>query len=216
MQFAAAIALVLLQHVASDKQPAKAAIAKTPIRVELLATEAPALAVTLPRDERLRLDVVVTTPDEGSAVEDFEIQADDQQRGYGANRAAPNLFVTVNRLRPDGTREHQRVRSGSSGGGASLREHYVSIHMDLLESSQARDDRMRRFVMKAGAQELQPKDLQAAFLYLDPLYVANPVGTYEVKVEYQPGAGVFAGENLRRVILVTVAEGPDSLEHLLN
>jgi hypothetical protein len=215
MQFAVVIALVLLQHVGADKQLVSAKIANAPIRVELLATEAPSLAVTLPRGERLRMEVIVTTPDERAAVEDLKIKVDEQQREFSAN-AAPNLLLTVNRLHGDGTGEHQRVRSGSSGGGASLREHYVSIHMDLLESLQARKDRMHWFLIKAGAPKLNPKDLEATFSYLDRLYVANPVGTYEVKLEYKPGAGVFAGETLWPVINVTVTEGADSLEHLLN
>src|SRR6476469_2179166 len=60
--------------------------------------------VTLTRDHRLDLRVVVTAPAVESDVETLAVKAENQQAGYWVNRPGPNIFVKTERREPAGDR----------------------------------------------------------------------------------------------------------------
>lgn len=193
---------------------AQTATLPAPHTIELLADPGKVVpvAVNLPREERLWLEVKITAPETESAVEDLEIKADNQHPDYWKDRVAPNLLVKVERVLSDGGREPARIRLVSTGGGQSLNVHYRSVAIDILGSQEARLKRVREFVAK----NTPGVDGSAASAYLEPMLIANPPGRYEVTIEYKPATGIYAKQPLSRRFMVEVQDGPDTLDRLIS
>lgn len=165
--------------------------------VELLpdyATIAP-IKVSLPRDHRLDLNVIVHAPKDAAAIEELAIRAENQQAGYWSNRPGPNLFVTVKRA---GEEKPMRKRVLESGGGQSLREHNRDFTLEMLDSPDLRTKQIRHLIKVPDA------SAEAAIARFDQGFVDNPPGHYDVVIEYKPATGAFAGRTLGRRLQVDV------------
>jgi hypothetical protein len=165
--------------------------------VELLpdyVTTAP-VKVSLPRNDRLDLNVIVRAPNDKAAVETLAIRAENQQTGYWTNRPGPNLFVTVTRA---GEQKAMRRRIFESGGGQTLRDHYRDFTLEMLDSPDKRTRQIRHLFKVPDA------SAEAAIAHFDQGLVDNPPGRYDVVIEYKPATGVFAGRTLGRRLQVDV------------
>jgi hypothetical protein len=165
--------------------------------VELLpdyGTIAP-VKVSLPRNQRLDLNVSVRAPNEKATVEALAIRAENQQTGYWTNRPGPNLFVTVKRA---GEEKAMRRRILEAGGGQSLLEQHRDFTLEMLDSPDQRTRQIRHLFKVPDASS------EAAIAHFDQSFVDNPPGHYEVVIEYKPATGSFAGRTLGRRLQVDV------------
>lgn len=155
------------------------------------------IKVSLPRNDRLDLNVTVRAPNDKATVEELAIRAENQQAGYWTNRPGPNLFVTVKRT---GEKKTMRSRIFEAGGGQSLRVHNRDFTLEMLDSPDTRTRKIRHLTKVPDASS------EAAIASFDRGFVDNPPGHYEVVIEYKPATGVFAGRTLGRLLQVDVPD----------
>ena len=203
--------LALLAGLALSQSPASLPL-RTVKLVPNFQTVEP-LLVTLPRDQRLNLRVIVTAPSVESQIENLEIMAENQQPGYWVSRKGPNVFVKTERLDATGDHSAARSRVFSSGGGKSLREFAIQIDLEFLDTPEARKARIRAFFEKSDPSQDHGR-IDAAVSYFARMYIANPPGRYEVTIKYEPKTGLFAGQSLGQRLIVIVNDGPDTLDRM--
>ena len=162
--------------------------------------------ITLPRDERLMLVISVVAPTADANVETLEIKADNQQAGYWSHRDGPNLFISVE-CDENGKHTAVPLKIYSSGSSQSLREHSCSVALELRDAPDVRHQRIASFLRANGADD-------GAVAYFENYYIGNPVGTYDVGIEYRPTTGAFAGRKLIQRLRIVVNDGPDSLDRM--
>ncbi|HYR29508.1 MAG TPA: hypothetical protein VEU30_13640 [Thermoanaerobaculia bacterium] len=198
------LALIALLQIATEIGPADT--------IELLpaGAAAPPKTIALDRDQRLILQVIVIAPGDDSEVEKMGVKALNQPPNRW-EREQPNLFVTAERVGSDGKREPAHTRVFYTGAGQSLREHFASISIELADEPEVRKQRIRDYFSAVMGGKTSA---EGAVAYMDPMYVANPVGSYRVTISYRPKAGVFAGKTLARTFTIDVKKGPDSLDKM--
>ena len=172
------------------------------------ATVAP-IEITLPRDQWLDLKVTLVVPANEPDIDGLEIMAENLMTGYWDHRQPPNLFVTISRLDAEGHPHPARARVKTSGGGQELREHFKDVMIELLDTPENREQRMRDYLAKTVPPE-QHISADAFIRSFDRLYIANPPGRYRLEFEYRGAGGAYA----HRSVLVQVNDGPDTLDDL--
>jgi hypothetical protein len=170
----------------------------------------PSIEVTLARDKRLDLKVTLVVPANERDIDGLEIIAENLMPGYWDHRQPPNLFVTIERLDASGSGKLARARVLTAGSGQDLREHFEDVMIELLDTPENREKRIREFIAKHIPLEQMPGSIDAVVRALDQRYIGNPVGKYRLEFEYHAPGRAFA----RRTVLVQVNDGPDMLDDL--
>lgn len=184
-----------------------------PTKVELLrrGVADPPVEIALARDKWLDLKITLIVPTTERDIEGLEIMAENLMPGYWDHRQPPNLFVTIERLDAGGRGQPARARVLTTGGGQDLQEHYKDVLIELRDTPENREKRIREFIMKHLPLEQMPGKIDDVVRALDRLYIGNPVGKYRLEVEYRESGRPFA----HRTILVQVDDGPDTLDRLV-
>jgi hypothetical protein len=189
-----------------------ASVPTAPTKVELLrrgAADSP-FEIALARDKWLDLKITLTVPTTDRDIEGLEIMAENLMPGYWDHRQPPNLFVTIERLDASGSGKPARARVLTSGGGQDFRQHFKDVMIELLDTPENREKRIRDFIAKHIPLEQMPGSIEAVVRALEQRYIGNPVGKYRVEVEYRESGRPFA----HRTVLLRVDDGPDSLDDL--
>ena len=182
------------------------------LALELVRRGAPdvPVAVTLARDKRLDIEVTLVVPRNEKDIEGLEIAADNLMPGYWDHRQPPNLFVAIARLDANGKAQPASARLFTSGGGQHLREHHKDVAIELLDTPENRDKRIREFIAQHIPHEQLPASVDTLVRALEDRYIGNPPGKYRIDFEYRGPNGTIA----HRSLLVQVEDGPDTLDDL--
>jgi len=179
-------------------------------KVELVRSSAPDVEVTLARDKHLELRIILVVPETGRDIEGLEIMADNLMPGYWDHRQPPNLFVTALRLDADGNAHPAPARILTSGGGQDLRVHFEDLSIELLDTPEHREKRIREFIEHQIPRDRLTMPVDTVVRAFERLYIGNPVGKYRLDFEYrEPGRA-----SAHRSVIVEVNDGPDVLDDL--
>lgn len=192
------------------------AIAQPRVHIQVLRPPDARSDAPLARSKRIELRFIVALPAGSDRGEMPEVVALNQQKGYFDQRPPANMTVAMSRLDGAGKRTPVLIRLNTMGSGGDTKEISRDIAIDVLENADVRRKRIRDFFMANAAPPSDDRERQAdAFVkYLDPIYVDNPPGDYEVSIAYEPATGAFAGQHASASVHLTVAPGPDMIELL--
>jgi hypothetical protein len=191
--------------------------------------KSPQSPVILKRAERLEFQIQYVTnapyrPSRGIDYGPLSIRAVNQHPDFFKERPGPTVLLEVTQV---GANERRLLplRIFSSGQGYGNGLHYLSASIDILEPETVRQNRLNQFISQfkelaaasgfsGGNVMNESARLQGMQTYFDEAYIGNPPGLYNLKAVFQPDPAVAQGKTLTASALVTVLDGPDSLELL--